>query len=51
MQEAGGGGFEKATGLMGEKRYLDDLLLLGLSLVHTAGFQMEPGIVDGNHKV
>jgi hypothetical protein len=33
VQEAGGGGFEKAKGLMGEKRYLGDLLLLGLSLV------------------
>ena len=33
MQEAGGGCFEKAKGLMGEKRYLGDLLLLGLSLV------------------
>ena len=33
VQEAGGGCFEKANGLMGEKRYLGDLLLLGLSLV------------------
>jgi hypothetical protein len=32
VQEAGGG-FEKAKCLMGEKRYLGDLLLLGLSLV------------------